>query len=157
MTLATAVLVSGCGSMVRPSAVGPTILVVPSPSAATVTVTASPTPSKKPERPQPVKTVTVSSQPTVTVIEPPQTSEYLVWLCQSRAYELPAIAPGESSPKWKLLQWSLKQLGHYEADIGGNYREQIFNAIHRFQLNVGLGEAGNVASNTWMQLQLPLC
>lgn len=59
-------------------------------------------------------------------------------------------------PEREVLQWSLEQLGYYAADIGGNHREQTFDAVHRIQLNVGLGGTGNVASNRWTELQLRL-
>lgn len=152
--------VSAC-TVNLPSSPPTTVIITPTTPEA-VTVTADPAapdarnPSNPPS-PGPTRTITVTPTPTPATTRPPERSDYRNWLCSSSAEMLPAITPGESSNSVRLLQWSLTQVGYYNAAVGGNYGNLTLEATSRFQLDNGLGGSGNVAINTWSWLQYYLC
>lgn len=149
-------IVTACGGAVS----GDELTEVPSPTASptvTVTVTPSPTatvtvsPTAMAQSPSPQPSVTATADPG----DKPKTLQRR--LCRTVSSDLPALTPGDSGAGVSLLQWSLQTVGYYSGAINGYFDEQTRSSASLFQLDSDLGGTGNVASNTWMALQVAVC
>jgi len=60
------------------------------------------------------------------------------------------LRPGETGSKVKKLQTSLKQLGYFDGDIGGNYLDKTTAAVQRLQKMLGYEENG-IATYAFME------
>jgi len=63
------------------------------------------------------------------------------------------LRPGATGDEVKLLQTQLKQLGHYDGVIDGNYSQNTQNAVSKFQKSQGLTADGIAGAKTRERLQ----
>ncbi len=65
----------------------------------------------------------------------------------------PNIASGDSGEYVTDLQERLRQLGHYEGSVDGNYGPTTETAVQLFQEAAGLEQDGQVQETTWQALE----
>src|ERR1044071_6182477 len=64
----------------------------------------------------------------------------------------PDLVLGDSGEHVTLLQERLRQLGHYEGWVDGEYGSTTETAVLRFQEAAGLDQDGRVRETTWTAL-----